>query len=386
MSNFFDIYDLSLNKQDEELCGDKVKILKTPAKTMIVLSDGLGSGVKASILATLTTEIIMTMLKAEAALTDVIETVIGTLPICQVRKIAYATFTIIEIENSTGNFRMINFDNPPLLHFKNGKRVDLEKKTEKILDKQITLCSGSLVKGDFLGVMSDGVLYAGLGTTLNFGWGWQNVAEYVEKLLVWRPHTARDVVVDVIAKTRSLYRDNIGDDTTFVGVYVRTRNALIVFTGPPLEPESDVGYVEKVLNFDGRKVICGGTTGNIVADYLGETVEIDLSTLRKEIPPIGALEGFDLLTEGIITISKCLDYLKTYGDHAARLPADRNAAVLLARELLQADFIYFLVGQKVNEFYQSPLLPQNLSIRKTLIKDLAQCLVSMNKEVQVEYC
>ncbi|AFY77968.1 MAG: SpoIIE family protein phosphatase [Hydrococcus sp. C42_A2020_068] len=387
VDNFLDIYQQSLNKKGEELCGDKVKYLKTDKKTTIVLSDGLGSGVKANILATLTTEILITMLNADVPLEEVLKTAIATLPICQVRKIAYSTFTIIQINSETNHFTIINFDNPPFLYFHQGKVVELETKTEKILDRKIIVAEGYLERGDFLGAISDGVLYAGMGIELNFGWGWDSIAKYIEGVLLQRSHTARTIVQDVIRQTYSLYHGQIGDDATFVGVYVRKRNPLMIFTGPPLNEDKDEIYVDRLLNFEGRKVICGGTTGNIVANYLGETIEMDLSTIRKDLPPIGMLSCVDLVTEGILTISKATQYIKRCEGDIARLKFDNNGAYLLAKEILQADAILFLVGQKINEFYQNPLLPKNISIRRSLIEDLVKFLrEKYQKEVMIEYC
>ena len=182
--NFLDIYTHSLNKKGEELCGDKVKYLKTDRKATVVLSDGLGSGVKANILATLTSEILMTMLNADVPLEEVIKTVIATLPICQVRKIAYSTFTVIQINNETNHFTVINFDNPDVLYFRQGKVVKLKTETETILGRKIIVAKGELQRGDFLGAISDGVLYAGMGVELNFGWGWDNVAKHIETVLL----------------------------------------------------------------------------------------------------------------------------------------------------------------------------------------------------------
>ncbi len=386
MENFFDIYDLSLNKKGEELCGDKVKFLKTEDKTTIVLSDGLGSGVKANILATLTTEILITMLNADVPLEDVIETVIGTLPICQVRKIAYATFTIIQIDNKTNKFKVINFDNPPVFYLKKGRVINIKKKSEKILGKEIIISEGYLEKGDFLGAASDGVLYAGLGALLNFGWGWDNVSKYIEGVLIRDANTARTIVQNVIRETHSLYQGQIGDDATFVGVYVRRRNPLMIFTGPPLDPSKDYEYVERLIRFNGRKVVCGGTTGNIVGSYLGEEIDMDISTIRPDLPPIGKLREIDLVTEGILTISKSLEVLKNSNCDIDRLPIDKNGAVLLANEILMADSIFFLVGQQINEFYQNPLLPKNISIRRSLVEELIKFLRENKKEVQLEYC
>jgi hypothetical protein len=386
VDNFFDICNLSLNKKGEELCGDKVKFRKTDKKTTIVLSDGLGSGVKANILATLTTEILITMLTADVPLEEVIKTVIGTLPICQVRNIAYATFTIIQINHETNRFKVINFDNPPIFYLSKGKLVNLPNKTEQILGKKINVTEGYLERGDFLGASSDGVLYAGLGETLNFGWGWESIAKYIENLFITQASSARSIIYKVIAETHSLYRGKIGDDATFVGVYVRKKNPLMIFTGPPIEKSEDSLYVERLLKFAGRKVICGGTTGNITAKYLGATVEMDISTMRKDLPPIGKLKEIDLVTEGILTISKAIEILRSCNCDISRLPSDQNGAVLLAREILEADSILFLVGQKINEFYQNPLLPKNISIRRSLVEELVKLLREQQKEVSLEYC
>jgi hypothetical protein len=384
--DFFDICELSLNKQGEELCGDKVKFKKTETKSTIVLSDGLGSGVKANILATLTTEILITMLKSEIPLEEVLKTVIGTLPICQVRKIAYATFTIIQINHLTNQFTVINFDNPPVLYFKRGRVVKLEYKTDKILGKKILYSEGILQRGDFIGAISDGVLYAGLGDTMNFGWGWDNITQYMEKLFIHQATTSRNIIEQVLHKTQSLYREKIGDDATFVGVYVRRRNPVMIFTGPPLDISQDEAYAEQLLSFEGRKVICGGTTGNIVSNYMGETIEIDVATMRKDLPPIGKLSEINLVTEGILTISKATEILKHCQCNLSRLPRDNNGAVLLAREILEADSVFFLVGQQINEFYQNPLLPKNISIRRSLVEDLVNLLREHQIEVSIQYC
>ncbi len=332
MATFVDIFDESLKKTGEELCGDKVKIFKTETKATIVLSDGLGSGVKANILATLTTEIISTMLKADIPLHEVIDTVINTLPICKIRKIAYATFTIIEVNLETNDFKVINFDNPPIFLIKNGRIQFPHFSTMKILNKEISIIEGHLDRGDFLAATSDGVLHAGMGITLNFGWGWDDIASYIEGLLITHSVSARNIVHEIMSKTHSLYKGNISDDATTVGLYVRRRNGLILFSGPPADASKDEFYAEKVIKFDGRRVVCGGTTGNIVATQLGEVVETLIPTMTKDVPPIGRLSEIELLTEGIITLSKCIEYLKDADGESSRLPFVIDGAVMLAKE------------------------------------------------------
>jgi len=383
---FVDIFDESLKRTGEELCGDKVKIFKTDEKATIVLSDGLGSGVKANILATLTTEIISTMLKADIPLREVIDTAINTLPICKIRKIAYATFTIIEINQKTNDFKVINFDNPPIFLVKDGRIQFPKVRIMEILNRKISITEGHLDRGDFLAAISDGVLHAGMGITLNFGWGWDDIANYIEGLLITHSISARNIVHEIMSKTHSLYKGNISDDATTVGVYVRRRNGLILFSGPPKDEKMDEYYVEKLLTFDGRRVVCGGTTGNIIATHLGEVVETLIPTMTKDVPPIGRLSEVDLLTEGIITLSKCIEYLKESNAESTHLPFVIDGAVMLAKELLKADYIHFLVGLKVNRYYQNPLLPRNISIRKNVILELADILREKHKEVKIEYC
>lgn len=382
----YDIHSVSLNHQGEELCGDQVKVVRSPDKTLVVLSDGLGSGVKANILARLTAEILVTMLRERVPLKDVLETVVGTLPTCKVRQIAYAAFVVVEIEQATGRFQVINFDCPPPFLLRAGKLIRLEPRVETILGRELHLSAGFLERGDFLGIISDGVLYAGMGVTMNFGWGWEQIGDYLEQIASSRPASASAVVRRLMEKTCSLYNGQPGDDATLAGVLAREPNRLMVFTGPPTDKSLDEQCVERLLHFGGRKVVCGGTTGNIVANHLGETVDLDLTTLREDVPPIGSLPHIDLMTEGILTLARTLRLLKESHGDASRVMLDRNGASLFARELLRADSILFLAGEQVNPYYQNPLLPRNISIRHNLIEQIAEMLTGFQKTVQIEWC
>jgi len=382
----YEIYSASLNHHGEELCGDQVKVVRTPDKTLVVLSDGLGSGVKANILARLTAEILVTMLRERVPLKDVLETVVGTLPTCRVRQIAYAAFVVVDIEQATGRFQLINFDCPPPFLLRAGKLVRLEPRVETILGRELQLSAGTLERGDFLGIISDGVLYAGMGVTMNFGWGWEQIGEYLEQIASSRPASAGAVVRRLMEKTNSLYGGHPGDDATLAGVLAREPNRLMVFTGPPTDKNLDEACVERLLHFEGRKVVCGGTTGNIVANHLGETVDLDLTTLREDVPRIGSLPHIDLMTEGILTLARTLRLLKESHGDASRVMLDRNGASLFARELLRADSIHFLAGEQVNPYYQNPLLPRNISIRHNLIEQIAEVLTGFQKTVEIEWC
>ncbi len=385
MESFLDIYQINLNKHKEELCGDQVRVIKLPDTTTIILSDGLGSGVKANILSTMTAEIIATMLRESINLREVIDTVIRTLPIDKERRIAYATFSVVTINHTDYSFQTINFDNPEPFFVKNGRILRPKVRKEKILGKLISMSGGTLDMGDFIGLISDGVLYAGLGTTMNLGWGWDKIAAYMEDVFKQRIFAAHSVVNSVMTVTNQLYHHKPGDDATFVGVMRRKRNTLMVFTGPPLDTGYDHLPVERFLNSPGRKVICGGTTANIVASFLNAKVETDLSSMTEEYPAIGRLPGIDLVTEGILTLSGVLEELEKCDGKLEKLQPAKHGGYLLARELLIADAINFLVGQSVNPVYQNPLLPKNISIRRYLINRIAEMLTKYHKDVQIDY-
>jgi len=386
MELFADISELAIKKHGESLCGDQIKTARTENKTIVVLSDGLGSGVKASILATLTTEIIVRMLKADVGLADVVETVIGTLPVCKSRKIAYSTFAVMEILHPDCTYKIVNFDSPPAMLFRQGQLMHPDRRTTRIRDRDIFVSEGRLERGDFVCLLSDGILHAGLGVKMNFGWGWDNVAQHVERRLQQEPRCAWEVTHNVLAETYSLYGGRPGDDASIVGILLRAQNRLTILTGPPLERAEEAAIVDRFLHAEGRKVICGGTTGNIVARHLGTEVEVEIRTMTSDVPPVGQLTGVDLLTEGIITMSKMLELLQSCDFDPAALPSDRNAAVLLAREILTADVIHFVVGQSINEFYQNPEFSKHISIRKNLVRELIFLLNQRGKDVTVEYC
>jgi hypothetical protein len=385
VEGFFDIHQMSLNKVGEELCGDQTRVIKTPTATTLILSDGLGSGVKANILATLTVEILATMLQAEINLHEILDTVIRTLPVDAQHRIAYATFTILTLKHADGAFRVLNFDNPAPFWIKDGHIEKLAMFEEKILGRTIATATGILGMGDFLGLVSDGVLHAGPGTELNQAWGWDQIAAHLETQFTRRVFAAHSVINGVMAVTNRLYAYRPSDDATFLGVLRRRRAALLVFTGPPLDTGFDYVPVERFIAFEGRKVICGGTTANIVANFLKTKVETDSRSLSDAYPPTGKLPGVELVTEGVITLAAVIDALESSGGALERLEPAHSGVYLLARELLLADAITFFVGQAINPAYYNPLLPKNTSIRRYLVERLTELLTGFHKDVTIEY-
>jgi hypothetical protein len=373
---FVDIHSESLNRQGEELCGDVVRAARQADRSIVVLSSGLGGGVKACILATLTAEIIVTMFRMDVPVEEVVATVIGTLPMSKTHDAAYSTFTVLEVHHETHTFRVLNYDNPETFFFRDGAPFRIEARAEYVLGKRILVREGTLQAGDFLGVASDGMLGAGRA----------ELAAYLSDLMRRKPGSARYVAHEVVNRARTLSLGQPANDATFAGVYFRPRRSLMVFTGPPLDRAEDECRARQLLAFEGAKVVCGGTTGGIVASHLGRAIRTERSTELESIPPIGILPEVDLVTEGILTMAAALECMKSAGGDVWRLPGERNGAVLLATELLRADSIHFMLGQAINPHYQNPLLPRSISIRRNLVEQVAEFLRSLNRDVAIEYC
>lgn len=375
----------SINKFGEELCGDQIRILSNDEKTRAVLSDGLGSGVKANILASLTSEITIRMLRENVAIEDVIETILKTLPVDKALNLAYATSTIIDIDKINLKFRLFNFDNPPLLFFRNKKNMPLEFISRQIMGFNIKVCEGTLTKGDVLIAMSDGLPNAGKGITYSHQWNQSAIASYIEDLFRYFPTDIKSVIQKTVTHTRELYIDRPADDVSMLGLYLRPKQATIVFTGPPSNPAEDDILARRVLSFNGFRIVCGGTTSHIISAFNGRPITTNQRTLHKDVPPIGILPGIDLLTEGILTLTNVLEWLDLSQGNPAFLPNDENAGLQLARELLFSDEITFIVGLAVNPIYQNPTLPQSVSIRKNLVENIANRLEKFGKVVHLEY-
>ncbi len=389
MSYFIDVSYDCLNKQGEELCGDKVDIIRTEDATIVVLADGLGSGVKANILATLTSKILVTMLKEGASIDETIDTIVGTLPVCKVRNIAYATFSIIKIYND-GRVYIVEYDNPPVFYMKGDKLINFERKSKVVQGKVVKESSFQLELGDILTMVSDGVIHAGVGYILNLGWQWENVADYLVKRTS-KYVCAKHLTKDLIEVCRDLYANKPGDDATVAAIKLRRPEVVNMFTGPPINREVDKWIVEKLRKSSGKKVVCGGTAANIVERELGMTMRVDMEYIDPEIPPTASIYGIDLVTEGVLTLSKTLDKIKKYsnpvaGENITQLFSGRDGASRLGKILVEeCTHINLWVGKAINPAHQNPNFPADLSIKLKIVDELVAMLKRLGKNVEVNY-
>ncbi|MDD2413737.1 MAG: PP2C family protein-serine/threonine phosphatase [Eubacteriaceae bacterium] len=389
MALFLDIAQDSINKKNEELCGDNVEIRQNDESTTILLADGLGSGVKANILATMTSTIAATMLEDKLSITDVVETLEATLPECQVRKLAYSTFTIVQIFKQTREVYIVEFDNPPLVYIRDGEILELPRKPLRFKGKDIFETSLKIEEGDIIGFFSDGVIHAGVGNLIDFGWQWEEAADYfLARAYDETMMTSKDISMKMIDICNDLYDGQPGDDTTCVVVRAEEHRYVTLFSGPPLDRTKDSMIKEIFDEAKGKKVVCGGTASNIVSREYGEEINIDLSTMSQEVPPVGSMPSIDLITEGVITIQETVRIIREYIDKREGNKAFKgnNGAEILADTLVNyATHIDFILGNSINPAHQNPDFPDALTSKWKITQELINLLKELNKAVNIIY-
>lgn len=389
MNITIDVSYKSLNKHHEELCGDKVELLKTPDSNIIILADGMGSGVKANILSTLTSKILGTMFLNGAAIDDCVTTIAKTLPVCQVRQVAYSTFSILQIFND-GRAYLVEFDNPGVIFIRNNQLVNYPF-TERTLESKIIREYRFHVQlNDCFVLMSDGVIHAGVGDLLNFGWTWDSVAVYALQKVKETLSSKR--LAAILSKAcDDLYNGLPGDDTTIAVARVIPNKVLHLFTGPPTSKDKDELLIKDFMDKDSKKIISGGTSANIACRILNKKLRTSLDYNDPDVPPIAYLDGIDLVTEGVLTLSRTLHIMRSYLEEDIQpsvfeeLDKDNGGSKIAKMIIEDCTTLNMFVGKAINEAHQNPNLPFDLSIRMNLVEQIRDAAIRMGKDVNVKY-
>ena len=383
-----DIGYRSINHAGEQLCGDHVDVVEQGENSMvIVLADGLGSGVKASILSTLTSKIISTMMAEGLGLEDCVSTIAATLPVCSVRGVAYSTFSILHlIDNETAE--IIQYDNPMAILIRDEANYDYPKTEMTIGGKKIYKSVIKLQEGDIFILMSDGCPHAGIGTAYNFGWKREDIITYMEAQAP-AGYTAKTLSTILVDECDRLYDHKPGDDTTACVVRIRKRVPMNLLFGPPSSRDDNDRMMSLFFSKEGKHIVCGGTTSTIAAKYLHKPLKTTLKFEASDVPPIAEIEGVDLVTEGVITVNKVLEYAQDYlqdNESYEQWAFKNDGASQISRLLFEeATDINFYVGRAINPAHQNPDLPITFSIKMNLVKDLSECLKKMGKRIKVSY-
>ena len=375
--SFIDVDFCRQAKAGQVVAGDVLlsRKIKEEGRIITVLSDGLGSGVKAGVLANLTATMALRYTSAFVDVRQSAKTIMDTLPVCEQRKISYSTFTIVDLDED-GKTRVIEHGNPPLVLLRGQTPVPIERASltlETWKDRVIHYSEFDTQLGDRIVFFSDGVSQSGLGHVgLPLGWGQDRVTDFLQRQIsdeneISSRELSRKLVAEALANDGRAAKDDI----TCGAIYYRRPRRLLVITGPPFSKERDGELAELVQTFDGRKVICGGTTAGIVSRLLGRPVTMDLKNLDPEIPPPAVMEGVDLVTEGTVTLAKVSEILE-HGNPGD--PARKNPATELVAMMLQSDIVEFVVGTRINEAHQDPNIPVELDLRRNIIRTIASLL------------
>ena len=384
-----DIGYKSINHVGEQLCGDHVDIVDQDGDSVVVvLADGLGSGVKASILSTLTSKIISTMVAAGLTLEECVSTIAATLPVCATRGVAYSTFTIIHLRNNQ-TAELIQYDNPHVILIREAKQCEYSKTEITIGGKKIFRSVIRLQEGDVFIAMSDGCPHAGIGAAYNFGWRVEDIAAFMETV-VHVGYTAKTLATMLVDECGKLYGGRPGDDATACVVRIRRREPMNILFGPPANRDDSDRMMSLFFSKEGKHIICGGTTASIAASWLHKPLNAKLDFEKDgNVPPTAEIEGVDLVTEGVITISKVLQCAKDYledNESYEHWGYKRDGASMICRMLFEeATDINFYVGRAINPAHQNDNLPINFSIKMNLVEELSACLKSMGKRIKVSY-
>lgn len=393
---FIEVGHYQVCKHKYRAVGDVFLSQKNPSdgRVIIALSDGLGSGIKANVLATLTATMATKFIAADIPIKQAAKIIMDTLPVCKQRGISYATFTLVDIETNA-SVRIMEYDNPPYVLIRQATIVEpikemslIERKKLSSAPKKDAILQYSQYDarpGDRLIFFSDGVTQSGMGMpSFPFGWGAENVQSYIlEKVQDNADISARELAKSIVKQAILYDGDKPKDDISCGVIYFRKPRDMLVLTGPPLKPASDREFVRRFAEFDGTKILCGGTTANIISRELKRPINVLLEGLELKIPPASEMEGADLVTEGIITMGAVSEIL----EKGARLEEFQpNPATRIVELFLNSDRIHFFVGTKINEAHQDPNMPVELEIRRNIVKKISSLLVNKYlKEVHIDY-
>lgn len=380
---------VSLCKHGEKICGDYYTMIKKEDTTTVVLSDGLGSGIKANILATLTSKILSTMMAENMSIEDSVYTVAKTLPVCKVRNLAYSTFTIFQLVHYGTNVYLAQFDNPSVILIREGKNYPYPSTCKIIGEKEIYESNIKLQAGDMIILLTDGITSAGLGRVTINGWPRDEIIKFIE--LWYTPNMSPQRMASVISDaSMDLSLGTPKDDSTVAVFKIRKRQVVNLIIGPPEQKEEDTKILKLFFSKAGKKVVCGGSTSKIVSNYLNKPIKATDNSQDEEIPATSSIEGVDLVTEGVITLGRVVELGRKYLEDSKislTLENKTDGASLLAKLLFEeATDVNFFIGKAINPGHELDGMNINASVKMSYIREIENLLIEMDKKIKVSLC
>lgn len=389
MNVYVDMAYKSLNKHGEELCGDIVELVTTDDSKILILADGMGSGIRANILATLTSKILGTLFFNKLKIDEAVTTIARTLPVSSVNGVAYSTFSILQIFQS-GDAYLVEFDNPGCIFIRDGEIQKIPFVEREIEGKKIREYRFHVKIHDAFVLMSDGCIGCSAGDVYNYGWDWKHISKYALKVY-GQTQSASHMAGMINQACDDLYLQEPGDDTTIAVARIIEEKVVNIMTGPPENKADDSRMVRDFIRQEGIKIVSGGITSQIVARELREDLVMSVDNLDPVIPPTSKIRGIDLVTEGVITLNHVIELLQQYTQDDVSLDlfdelAKENGASKIANYLIdECTTVNLFVGKAVNANYSQKNLPFEITARKNIIHALEDVLRAMHKNVNLYF-
>lgn len=373
-----------------EKCGDAIRTFQTNEQFFAIVV----SGTQADQLA----DQVALALEQGTPLDKVKENLLASLP-----DSAHTPFAILQahhspltLNHSQLTVSLVECDAPPLFIVRSGQLVLLPVVEKESHGRLVRECEFTLQDGDYLAMVSEGYIRAQGWSNL---WGWRDIALSIKRLT----DTRGDAEQLLGALIRSYHRlagnqetrpgDKESDirhptskrDVSIVAMAVRPMRTATVWSGPPVKRDSEQIVLNKLMAETGARIICGDTTAEIAARLLNAKIEMEPRPEDgwAEVPPVSRLAGIDLVTEGVVTMSKARERMAN-AKNARSLPRKEDGATRLARLLLNADKIHFLVGLAVNPV-QTADQAGKIPMRQIVIEKLTNDLRARGKIISVEY-
>lgn len=387
---FFDMAYKSDNHYGEELCGDHVELLHTADSHILILTDGMGSGVKANILAILSAKILSTMFQHGATIDECVTTIAETLPICQERFVAYATFVVLQVYND-GTAYLAEYDNPETILIRDCNIMTIPRTKREIEGKIIREAHFQAKEGDVFVAISDGCLYASTGIKMDMNWNWDKVAAFIQEKRSMTKSASRLANL-LVQECTFRYGGKNGDDTTAAVMRIKHAHHVKLLTGPAEDPQKDAEQVHNLMEGRCTRIVCGGTSAQIVSKVLNRELTFDQPDPKSPVPPMSHIQGIHIVSEGVLTLNKVVQLLHRYvedddiDEEFFEELDEPNAASMIASRLIEnCTKLDLLVGQAINPAYQNPQLSFDLTARKQLCLQLKELLEKLEKEVHILY-
>ena len=379
-----------LKRHGQIVCGDVFhsKQIRAEGRSILVLSDGIGHGIKANVLATLTASMALNYSSFHTKPEVAANIFMRALPKSLDGKESYATFTILEIEDA-GDVRIINYDNPRSILFRKGqlfnpKEIEIPIRGAENAGKILRIREFTPMLEDRIIFMTDGITQSGLGNTrFPTGWGIDHISTFAENQIAREFEISATKLARKILNQASLNDSfEIRDDASCGVIYFRQPREFMLITGPPFYKIKDADFVQQIKEFPGKKIICGGTTAEIIAREMNIELNIQHRFSEKSLPPAAKMEGFEIVTEGILTLGRVEEILENYNSDIRLGDSPPEEVVKL---LIQHDSIHIIVGTRINWAHQDPDQPVELEIRKFVVKRIVKLLETrFFKKVTVE--